>query len=285
MVKISEILDRHGDSVGSAAVLLSAFGMVEKEVYRLADELDSMTKTASTEARAPKQEEMIKMAGIGKWLAELAGKAGRGLGKWLGKAPSELALTRGLTGIEGESAGKALRSGLNKLEGKTPQIENALKGLAGATDATALNAAGRPAVQDLLAHLPASATQKISADPAIMAGILSKRTTPQQLVNYLGTKGISAEELGLARGGLSNITKGVGAAGLGLAGAGALSSMGKPNTPPYQPTPPGIPGTTTGPGGGYGGSPGGGGEVAAIQSAIGTLNGRLLRVEQRVGLA
>jgi hypothetical protein len=291
MVKISEILDRHGDSVGSAAVLLSAFGMVEKETYRLADELDSMTKTASTEARVVKQEEMRKMAGIGQWLAKLVGKSGIGLGKWLGKAPSELALTRGLTGIGEEGAGKVLRSGLNKLKGKTPQLENAFRELA-------------------LTQNPAKAAQLAAQFPGISPEILqtigNTKMTQQQLLNYLGSKGLTPESLGFTKAGLSNIAKGIGTAGLGLAGAGALSSMGNPNTPPYQPTTgipsltPGMGGLGTGmgggmaPGGGMGGgmAPGGGygggmsgGEIAAIQSAIGTLDQRVRIIERKVGLA
>jgi hypothetical protein len=66
MVKISEILDRQGHQLESVMVSLAAFGELETEIYRKADELDKlkMTKSASKNVISAKQKELQERYGF-----------------------------------------------------------------------------------------------------------------------------------------------------------------------------------------------------------------------------
>jgi len=156
MVKISEALDQNGYVEEAGIMMYNAFELAEDAAWRMAENLNNMTKTASIEDRTAKLaelENMTKTAGLlggylkrpFEWLGEqgakLLGKGAKAIGKIGGRKGAEIAKNQGAKAAA-EYNEKALLPRLTRwLKGQKKLVENDTEH-AGATAAGAALGAG-----------------------------------------------------------------------------------------------------------------------------------------------
>lgn len=220
LINISELMDRKGFEKQSVNAMLEAFKIAEAETYRIASEINNMTKTASLNVGKSKMNELensfIVTSGIFDYLKGLGGQAI----KWLkGRAPSLKGLGTKIKGEIAEDASDEIKDKAAKsLRGRIgTSIERAGDDLAEMRFLT-----GRPRSQILkeiedqkqLLNQAKSEIEKQSIQDKIQ-DLMIEMQNPRKL-----------SDLGKLTAG----TAAVGAAGIG--GAAALSRRKKPESEP-----------------------------------------------------
>ena len=134
LINISELMDQKGFRKESAKAMYDAFKIAESETYRIASEINNMTKTASRNVGQSKMDELeksfIATAAIGSsWLP----RAGRWIVDWLkGRAPGLKNLGTKIKGkIAEEASDEAKEQSAKSLRGRLgTSVERAADDLA-----------------------------------------------------------------------------------------------------------------------------------------------------------
>jgi len=214
LINISELMDQKGFRKESEKAMYDAFKIAESETYRIASEINNMTKTASRNVGQSKMDELeeslIATAAIGSsWLS----RAGRGIVDWL----KGRGIPKSLKDLGDKVRGKAVEKGdRSALQGLRKWTGNKIKGVG-----EDINAGGR-----FWRGRPKSVIQKeLDETKALLASAGD---------DSLYRDRIAALEKELAEGGrkLSDLGKlTAGTAALGAAGIGGAAALGRKERP------------------------------------------------------